>query len=298
MNLLLVDLEEGTHELEVGEEQLVPEFKVADVVTITQTDQLIDHRLGFVLAQEFLLDLPAIEQWGVAAIGAAIGAPTPCHHGQYDLFLRPEDRSVNIGEFAVLREDVVVREWQRGQITDLMRIGPEDLAIFQTLPHAIDGAIFAATQKLHEIANGILAVAHADEIHVRVLDSLLLREHGLITTDTDRQFRLQRLEHLKIGLHGVPVRAHHGEGNQIRLQRHDAAGIVLRAISFGIPQDQNRLENDLNPGEVTLQVSRHAGQRHGDFVAIRRVKTEDQTQFLSCRLTKPARLRLRIHRAV
>src|SRR5690606_18829206 len=117
------------------------------IVTITQANQLVHHVFRIVLAQEFFLGLPTVQQRRVAAIGATIGTSAPRHYRQHNLLLGSEDGGVHIAEAAVLLENVVVRKGQRGKIADLMWFGSEVLAVTQLFPLSIHGAVFSAVQE-------------------------------------------------------------------------------------------------------------------------------------------------------
>ena len=174
---LLVDLEEGAHEFQIGQEQLVPEFEIADVVLVAQAFEFGHHGLGLVLAQKGLLALPAFEERRIAAIGATIRTAAAGHDRQHELAFRSENRGIYAFEAAVAREDFVIRERQRGKIAVLVRFGAEDLAVDQFFPHAVGGAEFSA-QMPHHVADGVFAIADTDVIDVRIGDGLFLGQHG------------------------------------------------------------------------------------------------------------------------
>ena len=123
-----------------------------------------------------------------------------------------------------------------------MRLSLVDITIDKFLPQTVGWPILAAAQVLHDIADGVLTVAHADIVDIRILDSLFLRQHGLVTTNYDRQIRHQFFDLFEIRFHRIPVRTHDRESNHIRIHRLYRLGIVFRRILLGVSKNQDRFQ--------------------------------------------------------
>ncbi len=233
---LFVNFEERSDEFQIRQKQLIPEFEIADIVFVTQSLELRHHGLRLILAQKFLFGAPPFQNWRVAAVGAAIGAATTGHNRQHQFPLGTKNGRIYILEPVFFGKYIVIRKRQRLEITDLMRFSLIDFAIHQFFPHAVCGAVFEPPQVLHNITDRVLTVTDTDVVNVRVCNRLFLRQHGLVTTNADRQVRHQLLDLLEIRLHRIPVGAHDGERHQIRVQCFNGFRVIFRRVLLSTPE--------------------------------------------------------------